>query len=83
MPATRNITSSLQFSLPFIGYQPGNISNGEPALNAANLIKQTILGAPFIWPWNRGTLSVTKLKNEQDYIDPLSELRLLRASVAD
>jgi hypothetical protein len=50
---TRNIQSSILFALPFIGYQPANISNGEPALTAANLVKQTVLGAPFKWPWNR------------------------------
>lgn len=53
MPATRNIMSSALFSLPFLGYQPVNISNGEPAMNAANLVKQVILGPPFVWPWNR------------------------------
>jgi hypothetical protein len=53
MPATRNLQSSILFALPFIGYQPANISNGEPALSAANLIKQTMLGPPFKWPWNR------------------------------
>jgi hypothetical protein len=53
MPATRNLQSSVLFSLPYIGYQPANISNGEPALTAANLVKQTMLGAPFKWPWNR------------------------------
>jgi hypothetical protein len=49
----RNIQSSVLFALPFIGYQPANISNGEPAVQAANLVKQTILGPPFKWPWNR------------------------------
>lgn len=54
----RNIMSSALFSLPFLGYQPVNISNGEPALSAANLAKQTMLGAPFSWPWNRNTFTV-------------------------
>lgn len=54
----RNVMSSALFSLPFLGYQPVNISNGEPAVTAANLTKQTILGAPFTWPWNRGSFSV-------------------------
>ncbi len=58
MPVTRNIQSSILFALPFIGYQPANISNGEPAVNAANLIKQTILGAPFTWPWNRTAFEI-------------------------
>jgi hypothetical protein len=57
MGATRNIMSSALFSLPFLEYQPVNISNGEPAITAANLTKQTMLGAPFTWAWNRGNFS--------------------------
>jgi hypothetical protein len=53
MSATRNIMTSCLFSMPYIGYQPANVSNGEPAVTAANLTKQTILGAPFKWAWNR------------------------------
>ena len=58
MSATRNILASSLFSMPFIGYQPVNISNGEPAVTAANLTKQTILGPPFRWPWNRATFHI-------------------------
>lgn len=53
MSVTRNLESSALFSMPFLGYQPVNVSNGEPALSAANITKQTILGAPFKWPFNR------------------------------
>jgi len=53
MAPSRNVMSSALFALPFLGYQPVNVSNGEPAITAANLTKQTILGAPFVWPWNR------------------------------
>jgi hypothetical protein len=67
MPATRNIMSSALFSLPFLGYQPVNISNGEPALTAANLTKQTILGAPFLWPWNRAMFQIDVTPDSQDY----------------
>lgn len=67
MPATRNILSSALFSLPFLGYQPVNISNGEPALTAANLTKQTILGAPFSWPWNRAMFQIDVTPDSQDY----------------
>ena len=71
MSVTRNILASSLFSMPFIGYQPVNVSNGEPALTAANLTKQTMLGPPFKWPWNRGTfhIEMDTLANEwgQDY----------------
>jgi hypothetical protein len=68
----RNIESSILFSLPFLGYQPADISNGEPALSAANITKQTILGAPFKWPWNRGTFDV-QLDDVQDYYYPAND----------
>lgn len=73
----RNIMSSALFSLPFLGYQPVNVSNGEPALQAANLTKQTMLGAPFAWPWNRSDFIVDipatdasgkPIQAEQDYL---------------
>jgi hypothetical protein len=74
MSATRNIMASALFSRPFIGYQPVNISNQEPALTAANIVKQTMLGPPFKWPWNRAGFSVSLDPNattwDQDY--PLS-----------
>lgn len=45
--------SSALFARPFLGYQPVNISNGEPAMQAANMVKQTVLSPPFRWVWNR------------------------------
>jgi hypothetical protein len=68
MAATRNIMSSALFSMPFLGYQPVNISNGEPALTVANLTKQTILGAPFAWAWNRSDFEADVTTTEQDYL---------------
>ena len=53
MSTTRNIMSSALFARPFLGYQPVNISNGEPAIQAANMVGQTMLSPPFRWVWNR------------------------------
>jgi hypothetical protein len=70
MSTTLNLQASMLFSLPFIGYQPVNISNGEPAVTAANLTKQTILGAPFKWPWNRNSITFdTDTTNTDYYLD--------------
>ena len=57
MSVTRNLMSSALFALPYLGYQPVEVSNGEPAIRAGNLTKQTILGPPFAWPWNRNTVT--------------------------
>lgn len=72
MSVTRNIMASALFSMPFLNYQPVNVSNNEPALTAANLTKQTILGPPFKWPWNRSQFAVQLNPNDnawgQDYL---------------
>lgn len=72
MSTTRNIMASALFSMPFLNYQPVNVSNQEPAVTAANLTKQTMLGPPFKWPWNRAQLhvdlDVTETAWSQDYL---------------
>jgi hypothetical protein len=77
MASTRNLMASCLYSLPFLGYQPVNVSNFEPAMTAANLTKQTMLGAPFSWPWNRDDfiveIAVTDISGNpivpaQDYV---------------
>jgi hypothetical protein len=73
--------SSALFSMPFLNYQPVNVSNGEPAITAANLTKQTMLGAPFKWPWNRGTfhteLDATQTTWQQDQTFELDDFGFL------
>jgi len=39
----------------------------EPLLTSANIIKQTILGLPFSWRWNRQTVLFTATIGQQDY----------------
>lgn len=77
MSVTRNLQSSALFSLPFIGYQPVNVSNGEPAISAANLTKQTILGAPFKWAWNRASISFVAEPDAQDYYIEMTDFGFL------
>jgi hypothetical protein len=84
MSATRNLQSSALFSLPFIGYQPVNISNSEPAVTAANLTKQTILGAPFRWNYNRAAFGFPTEPETQDYFFPLTDFGFLeRVTLTD
>ena len=84
MSTTRNLQSSALFSMPFIGYQPVNVSNSEPAVTAANLTKQTILGAPFKWPFNRASFTFLTEPGTQDYFLTISDFGFLeRATVTD
>jgi len=39
----------------------------EPAKTSANMVKQTMLGAPFIWRWNRVVTGFIAVANQQDY----------------
>lgn len=39
----------------------------EPALTSANIIMQTILGAPFAWRWNRVVTGFITTAGQQDY----------------
>lgn len=81
MSATRNIMASALFSMPFIGYQPVNISNNEPAVTAANITKQTMLGPPFKWAWNRADFHVeldpTETSWGQDYLLDLPDYNFI------
>jgi hypothetical protein len=84
MSTTRNLQSSALFSMPFLGYQPVNVSNNEPAVTAANLTKQTILGAPFKWPFNRAAFSFSTEPDDQDYFQIISDFGFLeRVTVTD
>jgi len=66
MACTRNLMASTLFALPFVGYQPADIVNGQPAIDAANLTKQTMLGPPFTWAWNRGNFEVGLIDSIND-----------------
>jgi hypothetical protein len=77
MSVTRNLQSSALFSRPFIGYAPVSISYDEPAVSAANLTKQTMLGAPFKWNFNRGSFSIALDVDAQDYLITLIDFGYL------
>lgn len=73
MPSTRNIQDTLRWCGSFVNFQPLLIGGNEPALNTANLVKQTILGPPFCWRWNRGNTSVVITPAGQDYTQAMSD----------
>lgn len=68
MASTNTLLSSLNFCSPFVQFKPLTIGAGnEPAISAGNIIKQTILGPPFAWRWNRNTFTFTTVAGQQDY----------------
>lgn len=53
MGSNVNIQQTVTWTSPYVHYQPLSIGGLDPAITNANLVKQTMLGAPFTWPWNR------------------------------
>ena len=84
MSCTTNIQATLDWAIPFIRFQPMTIGGNEPALTAANMTLQVMLGPPFQWRWNRNTASFTCTAGEQDYTVNIPDYGFEEvASVAD
>ena len=58
MPSTLTINNAIVYAQTLIKNQPLNVNNLEPALTMANTVLQRMLGSPFVWRFNRGTLSI-------------------------
>lgn len=66
MATTRNLQATIQFASPIMRYNPLVIAGTEPAVTAANITMQTMLGPPMAWPWNRNTFEGDMVEGEQD-----------------
>lgn len=64
MASTITVQNTINWSAAFLEQQPVLVNGQEPALGSANLVLQTILGAPFAWPFNRGIISFTTLNQD-------------------
>jgi len=71
MANTITLAGSINFAQCFLGFKALNIgTSNEPAITAANIVMQTILGNPFIWNWNIGQIAYALPKNWQDVVVP-------------
>lgn len=73
------IQDTIDFSKPFIEYVPLSAgTNFQPAVGIANMVQQTICGAPFCWPWNRAEDSSTStVIGTQDYTIAITDFGFL------
>lgn len=68
MPSTLKLSDSINYAQPFVGFAPLTIgANNEPAVSAANAIKQAMLAPPMCYRWNRATTSFLTVTGQQDY----------------
>src|SRR5579859_4043554 len=66
--STLRLLDTMEWAKKFIANRATAIGNYlEPALTSANIIKQTILGAPFRWRWNRTMTGFVTTPGQQDY----------------
>lgn len=66
--STIRLLDTMEWAKKFIANRATAIGNYlEPALTSANIIKQTILGAPFRWRWNRTMTGFVTTPGQQDY----------------
>jgi hypothetical protein len=80
MAATIRLSDTIEFCKPYVNW--ANLTIGvanEPAVTAANLTIQTIIGPPFVWPWNRNTTSFLTTPGIQDYNAAISDFGFLES----
>lgn len=85
MASTITLAKTIAWAKSFIANLDPTIQTGsEPALTSANIIRQTILGPPFVWRWNRATVSLTAAQGTQDYTQAVASFNFIEtASVQD
>ena len=67
MATTNTVQTSVYFAQCFLGFKQLNIGTSlQPAVTAANIVLETIIGNPFVWNWNRSVLAYALPTNFQD-----------------
>jgi hypothetical protein len=62
------LQNSLNFAGPYIDYIPVTAGFGqEPAISIASMIRNTLLGPPMGWPFNRNEITFNTTTTNQDY----------------
>src|SRR5271163_533605 len=65
---TLTLEQTVDWAKRYIGNRTSAIGNSlQPAIKNANIILQTILGAPFAWRWNRVQTGFICTAGVQDY----------------
>lgn len=80
MAATITIQNTIDLTKPYLNWANLAIgTNNEPAFSAANLILQTIVGPPFVWPWNRSSVNFQTVQGQQDYTMSITNFGFIEA----
>ena len=81
MAATITLNDTIEWVKPYLNWANLLIgNNGEPAMSSANLALQTIVGPPFVWPWNRATATFQTIQGVQDYSLNIAQFGFMEAA---
>lgn len=81
MAATKTVQNSIDWVKPFLNWANLTIGvNQEPAFTSAAQTLQTIVGPPFVWPWNRNKTFFLTTVGQQDYSIALSNFGFLESA---
>ena len=86
MPAssTNTLLSSMEWAKKFVFNRQLSLGDfKEPAITAANVVKQTMMGPPFKWRWNRQVITFNTIIGQQDYAQASNFGWIENASVQD
>lgn len=81
-----NLQNSIDWAKPYIEYAPLSAGTaGEPAVSTGTLIRNSLLGPPLAWAWNRNeNSSVSTTAGIQDYTVNLTDFGYLeKVSLSD
>jgi hypothetical protein len=68
MANTITIAGTINFAQAYCGFKTLTVGTAsEPAVSSANIILQCMIGPPFVWNWNRSSVSFTTVAATQDY----------------
>jgi hypothetical protein len=84
MAATKSLQDSINWVQPFLNWANLTIGvNNEPAITSANQALQTIVGPPFVWPWNRNFANFITTAGVQDYNAAISDYGFLEGATLE
>lgn len=84
MAATRTLQNSIDWMRPFLNWANLTIGvNKEPAFTSGNQALQTIVGPPFVWPWNRAYATFVTTIGQQDYNAAISNFGFLEKATIE
>lgn len=80
-----SLTQTIAWARTYIQYSPLTAGTGsEPATSIATMIRNSILGSPLAWPWNRAETTQAITSANQDYVMNVIDFGFLeKATLSD